>query len=302
MTRRWNWILVAVLIGILLLSVPASAAVVNLSQPYKNSGTFVKYEQFTSPLETATEDSAILWVEFFSVPTNCDITFTLTHNDLQQVTGSLVSKDTSLISSTITASLGGVENTTTYTHLPLVGVAPRYVLTYGVDPAGLHYLVLLPTSRTGPSPWDGRSILIDTSLDANLVVNPPLINPIIKFEKTSSSGIIMNGYTATMSYLENGPEKTSDYPGMFLGALTAGIGIFLFVGSFLIEYIEYLPLGMLLGEALLFLYCIDRKSDIVEGLGLFLDKNLYLADIVQRILSYAVQVFYWAWDAMFKWL
>jgi len=58
----------------------------------------------------------------------------------------------------------------------------------------------------------------------------------------------------------------------------------------------------LLGEALLFLNCIDKKKDIVSGIGLFVEKNLYFADIVQRILSYVIDALYQAWDAFVKWI
>ena len=293
----------AVLFGILLLVLPSSATVVNLSQSYECfSANFIKWENFDSPLEVATDNSVLMWVNFHNLPTNDEIAFTLTFNDLSTVEGAIVTRDTSPISSETVLSLGSMSNTTSWTHLPLVGVAPRYNLGYGIDPSGYHYLVLLEESRTGGSPKDGRFFSVDTDKDVNVVVNPPSTNPIIRFEK--KAGVAnMDGYVLDNSILQAGcPAKDSGWLDKLLTAGGAGVGIFLFVVTFLADNIVYLPLGMLLGEGLLFLWCLDKKKDVLEGLGLFLDKNLYLADIVQRILSYGIQAFWAIWDAVVKWL
>jgi hypothetical protein len=298
-----NYYLAAVLLGILLLVLPVSAVVVNLSQSYECfSVSFVKWENFDSPLDVVADNSVLMWVNFNNLPTNDELTFTLTFNDLSQVEGSIVTRDTSLISGETVLSLGSMSNTTTYSHLPLVGVAPRYNLGYGIDSTGLHYLVLLEESRTGASPKDGRYFLIDTDLDVNVPISPPANNPIIRFEKLSGTAN-MDGYVLENSVLQNGcPALDKSWLDMLLGAMGAGVGIFLFVGSFLVDNIQYVPLAMILGEGLLLLYCLDKKKDIIEGLGLFLDKNLYIADIVQRILLYSLTAFWTVWDALVKWL
>jgi hypothetical protein len=328
--RSFSFCLAAILLGILLLVLPVSAATVDLSQSYKCfSANFVKWENFDSPLDVVVDKSVLMWVNFHNLPTNNPLVFKLTFNDQTQVMGSIITQDTSAISSTTILSLGSTSNTSSWSHLPYVGVAPRYNLGYGIDANGLHYLVLLDESRTGSSPKDGRHFTIDTNLDANMPISPPAMNPIIRFEKVSSSlpsgggfggggaggrsgddppsldppGVAnMDGYVLDYSSLQNGcPAADSSWLDRLLGAVTAGLGIFMFVGSFLVDNIAYLPLVMFLGIILLFWWCVQKKG-VIGGGGMFIEKCLYLADIVQRILSYSIDAFYKIWDALVKWL
>lgn len=304
-----------ILLVLLLVAGPVSAALVNLTPinavdrenslspglGYTLSHT--KWEMAELPFSTVEEDSAIMWIRSHSLPTSGVVVYTLTMNDQTSILGTIQAQDTSLISSRVTTTLGGVTSTADYTRLPYIGVIPEHVITYGVDPAGTHYLVLLPKDRTGSSPYDPKIIQLDTTRDPHMVISAPVNNPIIHLQKSSgSTPHFVDIYTATMTYLQTGPEESDDYIGQFLGLL-GGLGaIFVFCGQFIITYWVYLPLAMVLGEGLLFLHCLKKKPDIVQGLGLFAQINLEFADIFQRVLTYGFRILYWAWDAVMKWL
>lgn len=295
-----------VLIAALVLACPAAAETINLSQAYSaDDATFQyhKWEMIQLPFSTTAEDSAIMWIRFYSMPTSGSLVFEVTHNDLTSEVGSIIRRDLSLIDAEVETSLGGISQTRTYSKIPFIGVAPAYVLAYGVDSSGYHYLVLLPTDRIGTSMYDGRNIVLDTETDPHVLVNPPAVNPIIHLDKTpESGGVMMDAYTATITQLIEGPAKKEDHLGDFLDLVGGLIGIFMFAGVFLITNLAYVPLAMVIGEALLFLYCLNKSGDVLTGGGMFIEKNLYFLEIVQRILEYGIRVLYLVWDALVKWI
>ena len=355
-----SFYLAAVLFGILLLILPVSSSHVNLTQPYTVSTFAITRTEMginsgvnpgTNPWNTAGSNSAIVWIEFYEMSTNGVVNFDLIFNDQTTISGSIQAQDDSPISGTVTVDLAGVTKTNTYSHIPLLGAAPPQILSYGVDASGYHYLSLLPANRVGgysPSnsipivnPLNGKPIVdpvpssgydLDTSVDPYVLINPPVINPIIQIGYSSSSlshfgqsvgfgggyaggrsgdsppslevsSVSLIVYNATMENLQNGGKKSgTDWIALFTSSIGGALGILLFSVGFVVSNAQYIPLAMLLGESLLFLHYLEKKQDILVALGLFFEKNLYFADIAQRILSYVIDALFKAWEAFLKWL
>jgi len=305
-------LLLILVLALICIAMPVSAAVLNLTNPYATDSALQQNENVRDGWNTALNNSAIIWLSFFNMPTNVNINFTLISNDGSQIQGYLQSADTLPWQSTLTVSLGGVTNTTVYGHFPFLGITPTYTLTYGVDSQGYNYLVFIPESMTGVptescngaficSSTDAtKSFTIDTTLDPNVMVNPATITPVIQFNVQADRDISIWGYWISIAELKKVLSQSPDSNNQnilstFGTAWSLGSGG---LGFFLTVILPNLPLIIMIGDGLLFVYYVDRKG-LIGGSGEWVEKNMVIFDLLLRFYGYLI-MFLWAVVDFFK--
>lgn len=304
---------VYLVLGILalgLLSCAAGASVVNLTQPYTWIGGATQIFQSDPQGSTsysynsATDGLAITWVEITDFHLGAPVYITLTFNDGSTLEGVIDAEDNGWFSGKITVQLGDSINTTEYSTIWASGNGiGDQILTYGVDDSGYCYLTIMPSTRTGggKGPAAALKILLDTDRDSYGVVNPPSVNPIVKIDVSSTKTFVTlgNGLTPEQVVKSTSASEDTDWLSLLFSAVNMGVVIFTGVIGFVVGWlIPNFGLAILIGEGLCLLWSLRQTDDVVEGLGLFFKRNLWFADILQKIIMYCITAFWSVIDAI----
>jgi len=270
-----------------------------LSKSYPDQLTPSKITAFTGgnvPDDWITSEfeSVIIWVTIQNIPViygPVNHTFLLTFNDGSHLLGSVKCDPGLLYYSDLTITLGDKSNKTRYFHLPIVGTVSPQVISYGYDEnSGIVYLTLLPSTIAGLTPHEKGELVIDFDTDVILRVDTPTVNPIIRMQSWTDPPISDNklvwGYTVNASEL----SFSGDRRGILEVATSvwdSGWGLFGMGFSFFLGFVlPNLFLVLSVGEGILFIWCLRQKSSIPAAIGVWIDKNLYILEICEKIASY----------------
>jgi hypothetical protein len=301
----------AALLGILLLVCPVSAEITNLTQLYPDMAPeVVTWENAGPDWQPSVNNSAMIWADYYDMVPPVDLSFTLTMNNGEQITGGIESHAATGLfgiplpyQDEITTTLGSISSTAQFNHLPFIGVAPRYALTYGAAPTGEVYLVFLEQGRTGGQPYASNGILVDLAVDPNVQVNPPEINPAIRLETTSTNMFKVWGYSLTPEQLRHSKKTYTDIISVMWTTWDVTWGLLGQFIAFLIGFVmPNLVLLLGVGEGLLALLMLRKTGNVVSAAGGFIDVNLLLFDKISTFLSRAVTGLYEFIEAVFHWL
>jgi len=298
-SQRSEVILLGVLLVVGILIGGVSATLINLSQMYPDEAknTFTNENvPINGEWDSSVNDSAIMWLTFMNMPTDENMNFQLTFNDMSTLDGSIVSQNTGLYTNDITVTLGSASNTTSYTHIPFIGVTPKYDLAYGEDPAsGKVYLVLLTGDRTGASPYAKEMIWADPDVDSMVRAQPPQYSPIIDFIGNSSSPQTeIWGYTLSVDQLNHIQNDDFDPFGVLIISGEVGEGavtlITMGLGFLVGEILPNLAILICVGEGLYFLMCLRNTSSIPAAMGKWIGFQVYLVDLFIRLIRWIIDI------------